>query len=109
MLGRIDDAVLTGGVTVLPAAVEAALLRMPGVAEAVVTGVPDPEWGQRVVAAVVPAPGAPAPTLADVRAHVAAALGPWAAPRQVLVLDALPLLGVGKPDRAAVARLAAAG
>jgi O-succinylbenzoic acid--CoA ligase len=109
VLGRIDDAVLTGGVTVLPAAVEAALLRMPGVADAVVTGVPDPEWGQRVVAAVVPAPGAPTPTLADVRAHVTAALGAWAAPRQVLVLEALPLLGVGKPDRAAVARLAAAG
>jgi O-succinylbenzoic acid--CoA ligase len=109
VLGRIDEAVLTGGMTVLPAAVEAALLRMPGVADAVVTGVDDPEWGQRVVAAVVAAPGAGAPRLADVRAHVAAALGPYAAPRQVLVLDALPMVGIGKPDRAAVARLAAAG
>jgi O-succinylbenzoic acid--CoA ligase len=109
VLGRIDDAVLTGGATVLPAAVEAALLQLPGVAEAVVTGVEDQEWGQRVVAALVAAPGAAAPTLADVRAHVTAVLGPHAAPRQVLVLDALPLLGVGKPDRAAVARLAAAG
>ena len=109
MLGRIDDAVLTGGVTVLPSAVETALLQMPGVAQAVVTGVDDQEWGQRVVAALVAAPGAAAPTLADVRTHVAAALGPYAAPRQVLVLDAMPLVGVGKPDRAAVARLAAAG
>jgi O-succinylbenzoic acid--CoA ligase len=109
VLGRIDEAVLTGGATVLPSAVEAALLLMPGIAQAVVTGVHDQEWGQRVVAAVVPAPGADAPTLADVRAHVAAALGPYAAPRQVLVLDSLPLVGVGKPDRAAVARLAAAG
>jgi O-succinylbenzoic acid--CoA ligase len=108
VLGRIDDAVLTGGVTVLPSAVEAALLRMPGIAQAVVVGVDDPQWGQRVVAALVVAPGAEAPTLADVRAHVAAALDPYAAPRQVLVLDALPLVGVGKPDRAAVARLAAA-
>jgi o-succinylbenzoate---CoA ligase len=109
VLGRIDDAVLTGGATVLPPAVEAVLLRMPGVAQAVVTGVADPEWGQRVVAAVVAAPSAAAPTLADVRAHVAAALGPYAAPRQLLVLDALPLVGVGKPDRGAVARLAEAG
>jgi O-succinylbenzoic acid--CoA ligase len=109
VLGRLDDAVLTGGATVLPAAVEAVLLRLPGIAEAVVTGVDDPQWGRRVVAAVVPSPGAAAPTLADVRERVAAELGPYAAPRQLLVLDALPLVGVGKPDRAAVARLAAAG
>ena len=109
VLGRLDDAVLTGGVTVLPAAVEAVLLTSPGIAEAVVTGVDDPEWGRRVVAAVVPAAGAPAPALADVRDLVAAELGPAAAPRQLLVLDALPLVGVGKPDRAAVARLAAGG
>jgi O-succinylbenzoic acid--CoA ligase len=109
VLGRLDDAVLTGGMTVLPAAVEAVLLRLPGVAEAVVTGVDDPEWGRRVVAAVVPSPGTPAPALTDVRDQVAAALGSYAAPRQLLVLDALPLVGVGKPDRAAVARLAAGG
>jgi O-succinylbenzoic acid--CoA ligase len=109
VLGRIDDAVLTGGATVLPAAVEAALLGMPGVAEAVVTGVEDPQWGQRVVAAVVPAPGLAPPTLPAVRDHVTAALGPYAAPRQLLVLDDLPLLGIGKPDRAAVARRAADG
>ena len=109
VLGRLDEAVLTGGVTVMPAAVEAVLLRLPGVAEAVVTGVDDPEWGRRVVAAVVPAPGAAPPALTDVRDRVAAELGPYAAPRQLLVLDALPLVGVGKPDRAAVARLAARG
>jgi O-succinylbenzoic acid--CoA ligase len=109
VLGRLDEAVLTGGVTVMPAAVEAVLVRLPGIAEAVVTGVDDPEWGRRVVAAVVPAPGAAAPALTDVRDRVAAELGPYAAPRQLLVLDALPLVGVGKPDRAAVARLAAGG
>ena len=109
VLGRLDDAVLTGGVTVLPAPVEAVLLTSPGIAEAVVTGVDDPEWGRRVVAAVVLAAGAVAPALADVRDLVAAELGPAAAPRQLLVLDALPLVGVGKPDRGAVARLAAGG
>ncbi len=109
VLGRLDDAVLTGGATVFPAAVEAVLLRLPGVAEALVTGVDDAQWGRRVVAAVVPVPGTPGPGLDDVRALVAAELGPYAAPRQLLVLDSLPLLGVGKPDRAAVARLAAGG
>jgi O-succinylbenzoic acid--CoA ligase len=109
VLGRIDDAVLTGGATVSPAAVEAAILGLRGVAEAVVVGVDDVEWGRRVVAAVVPAPGAVAPDLDVVRAHVSRSLGPYAAPRQLLVLSALPLVGVGKPDRAAVARLAAGG
>jgi O-succinylbenzoic acid--CoA ligase len=109
VLGRLDDAVLTGGATVMPAAVEAALLALPGVAEAVVVGVPDDEWGSRVVAAVVPVAGAAAPSLDLVRAHVAAAVAPYAAPRQLIVLGALPLVGVGKPDRAAVARLAGAG
>ncbi len=109
VLGRLDDAVLTGGATVMPAAVEAALLALPGVAEAVVVGVPDEEWGTRVVAAVVPAAGARGPSLEAVRAHVAAAVAPYAAPRQLLVLEVLPLVGVGKPDRAAVARLAVAG
>ena len=54
--GRLDDVVITGGVNVSPAAVEAALRAHPDVADAVVFGRPDEEWGQRVVAAVVPAP-----------------------------------------------------
>ncbi len=73
------------------------------------TGVADPQWGERVVAAVVPAPGVSVVDLPALRAHVAAVLGSYAAPRQLLVLDALPVVGVGKPDRAAVARRAAAG
>jgi len=109
VLGRLDGAVLTGGTTVLPSAVEETLLRLPGVAEVVVVGVDDAEWGQRVVAAVVPAVGTAVPTLEAVRAHVAGTVGPHAAPRQLLVLEALPLVGVGKPDRAALARLAAGG
>ena len=75
MTGRLDDVVITGGVNVAPAAVEAALRDHPEVADAVVFGRPDDEWGQRVVAAVVPRP-APAPQLAD-----AARLGRRAARR----------------------------
>jgi O-succinylbenzoic acid--CoA ligase len=106
VLGRLDDLVVTGGVKVSPAVVEAALLAVPGVAEAVVVGVPDAEWGQRVVAALVLTPGTTAPTLDDVRRLVAARLGAPSAPRQLLVLDALPLRGPGKPDRPHLATLA---
>lgn len=106
ILGRADDAVLTGGLTVAPAPVEAALLELASVAEAVVVGAPDHEWGQRVVAALVLRPGHPAPSLGEVRTHVAARVGAQAAPRQLLVLDQLPVRGPGKPDRQAVVKLA---
>jgi O-succinylbenzoic acid--CoA ligase len=102
--GRLDDVVITGGVNVAPAAVEAALREHPGVADAVVVGRPDPEWGQRVLAAVVPA-GDRAPELAELRRWVTERLGAPAAPRQLHVLDAVPTLHTGKPDRRAVAAL----
>jgi O-succinylbenzoic acid--CoA ligase len=102
--GRLDDVVITGGVNVAPAAVEAALREHPDVADAVVFGRPDATWGQRVVAAVVPAPGR-TPELPALREWVADRLGRPAAPRQLHVLDALPLLHTGKPDRRAIAAL----
>jgi O-succinylbenzoic acid--CoA ligase len=100
--GRVDDVVVTGGVNVAPAAVESALREHPAVADAVVFGRPDEEWGQRVVAAVVPAPGC-TPDLAVLRPWVTERLGAPAAPRALHVLAALPLLHTGKPDRRAVA------
>lgn len=106
VLGRADDVVVTGGVNVAPAAVERVLAEVPGVAEACVVGVPDDEWGRAVVALVVPS-GRP-PGLDEVRAAAAGALGPAAAPRALLLVDALPLRGPGKVDRRAAAALAAA-
>jgi O-succinylbenzoic acid--CoA ligase len=96
--GRIDDVIVTGGEKVAPAAVEAVLARHPAVAEAAVVGVPDPEWGARVVAVVVLRAGA-ALSLEQVRAHVALELPPAAAPRELRTVDALPVLASGKIDR----------
>ncbi len=100
--GRLDDVVVTGGVNVTPQAVEAVLRRHPDVADAVVFGRPDDEWGQRVVAAVVPAPGAE-PDLAALRPWVTARLGGAAAPRELHRISAVPTLHTGKPDRRGVA------
>jgi O-succinylbenzoic acid--CoA ligase len=101
--GRVDDVVVTGGVNVAPTAVEAALREHPDVADAVVFGRPDDEWGQRVVAAVVPAAGAE-PALPALRAWVTERLGAPAAPRELHVVATVPILHTGKPDRRAVAR-----
>ena len=99
VLGRADDVVVSGGVGVAPLAVEAALESHPSVVEAAVTGVPDDEWGSRVVALVV----LRAPlTLAQARDHVAATLPRSWAPRDVREVAALPLLASGKLDRAAL-------
>ena len=100
--GRVDDVVVSGGRKVAPAAVESVLAGLPGVEHSVVVGVPDDEWGQAVVALVVGQP----PPLPEVRRAVAARLGGAAAPRHLLVVDALPLHGIGKPDRATAADLA---
>jgi O-succinylbenzoic acid--CoA ligase len=100
--GRLDDVVITGGVNVAPAAVEAVLRAHPDVDDAVVFGRPDDEWGRRVVAAVVPASDATL-DLAVLRAWVTDRLGAPAAPRELHTIAAVPALHTGKPDRRAVA------
>lgn len=99
VLGRADDAISTGGLTVLPQLVEAVLATHAAVADCAVFGVPDDRLGQRVVAAVVVASGHAAPTLAELRSHVASSLAITAAPREVHVVAELPHRGIGKIDR----------
>ena len=98
VLGRADDVIVTGGVNVVPREVEDLLLADPAVAEVAVIGVPDPQWGQRVVAVVVSGAGSP-PTLASLRRRVTATSLPALAPRQLVLVPEMPLLGTGKPDR----------
>jgi O-succinylbenzoic acid--CoA ligase len=106
--GRVDDLITTGGLEVAPRLVEEALTALPGIAEAVVVGTPDDQWGQVVSAAVVPHPGAASggsatPTVTAVREQLRGILPSHALPRRLLVLTAIPLRGPGKPDRLAVA------
>jgi o-succinylbenzoate---CoA ligase len=103
--GRIDDMVNTGGLLVVPHLVEEALGQLEAIAEAVVVGSPDPEWGEVVSAAIVLTPGGPLPTLGDLRERLGEVLPDHALPRRLLTLPELPVRGPGKPDRAAVRRL----
>jgi O-succinylbenzoic acid--CoA ligase len=97
--GRADDVINTGGEKVVPAEVEAVLRRCEGVADVAVVGVPDPDWGEQVVAIVVPAAPPATPTLDQLNATVRASLPHYAAPRRVVYVDQLPMLASGKPDR----------
>ncbi|MBF6137677.1 o-succinylbenzoate--CoA ligase [Nocardia otitidiscaviarum] len=97
--GRLDEAIMTGGLLVIPQVVEAVLATHPAIGECVVLGLPDERLGQRVAVAVVPAVGAAPPTLDELREHVMKELDAIAAPRELAVLDDLPLRGPGKPDR----------
>lgn len=96
VLGRLDDVVVSGGVNVPTPAVAARLRAHPGVVAAEVLGVPDEEWGNRVVAFVVAPDGL---SLEEARAWVGEAHPRSWAPRRLLVLDEMPLLENGKPDR----------
>ncbi|MEY2436192.1 MAG: o-succinylbenzoate---CoA ligase [Acidimicrobiaceae bacterium] len=97
--GRKGDLIITGGENVWPVAVEAILADLPDVAEVAVTGRPDPDWGQRVVAIVVPADPAAPPTLDALRDAVKEHLGPWAAPKELELVDRLPRTSIGKVRR----------
>lgn len=103
--GRLSDLIVTGGENVWPAPVEAVLRRHPGVADVAVAGRPDPEWGERVVAFVVPVAGGGGgpPTLDELRRMVRGELGPWSAPRELVVVEALPRTAIGKVSRQALA------
>jgi O-succinylbenzoic acid--CoA ligase len=96
--GRADDVINTGGEKVVGGEVAAALEACSEVRAAVVVGRPDPEWGERVTAVVVPADPAMPPDLEFLRAHVRRTLPAWAAPRELVLVEELPLLPSGKPD-----------
>lgn len=105
VLGRLDDVIVTGAFKVHPAVVERFLLALPSVAEAAVVGIPDEEWGERVVALVVLAPGIEALEEDAFRAALTAALPRHALPRKVVTVESLPLLDSGKIDRRAARAL----
>jgi O-succinylbenzoic acid--CoA ligase len=103
VLGRIDDVVVSGGVNVPTPAVAARLREHPAVTDAAVVGIPDDEWGHRVVGFVVGSLD-----VAAARDWVAEVHPRSWAPRTVVVVDALPLLPNGKVDRMSLQTRAAA-
>lgn len=102
ILGRADDVINTGGVKVRASTVEGVLREHPGVTEACVVGLPDPEWGELVAAAIVAADPQNRPTSTDLATLARTSAGSASAPKRIRFLDTLPLRGPGKVDRAEV-------
>ncbi len=97
LLGRGSVCINSGGEKVFPEEVEAALKSHPAVFDAVVVGVPDPRWGERVAAVVQPRPGR-APTLEELDAHCRTKVAGYKVPRELCLVDELVRQPSGKPD-----------
>jgi malonyl-CoA/methylmalonyl-CoA synthetase len=103
LVGRSKDLVITGGLNVYPVEVEAVLDELPGVLESAVIGVPDADFGEAVVAVVVPKPGVsldPVALRSAAREHLAG----FKVPKQVHVVEALPRNAMGKVEKAVLRR-----
>jgi len=100
--GRRRELIITGGENVWPEAVEAVLREHPHVADVAVGGRSDPEWGQRVVAYVVPSASV---GLRDLRDQVKQRLPAYCAPRELVLVEAIPRSALGKIRRASLTGL----
>lgn len=100
--GRRTDMIISGGENIWPVPVENVLRSHPGVADVAVAGRPDEEWGQRVVAWVVPRDPAAPPSLDELRELVGERLARFAAPRQLVITTSLPRTSIGKVRREAL-------
>jgi bile acid-coenzyme A ligase len=99
---RRVDMIVTGGANVFPAEVEAALADHPGVADIVVLGLSDDEWGRRVHAVVEPADPAAPPTFDDLASYAKSRLAAYKVPKSVEIVDAIPRSAATKVNRGAM-------
>jgi O-succinylbenzoic acid--CoA ligase len=102
VLGRLDDVIVSGGEKIWPEEVEAALRGHAKVADVAVTGRPDPRWGSRVVAFVVPTDPASPPRLEELRDFAGIRIARFRAPRELVLADHIPRTPTGKVRRSAL-------
>jgi bile acid-coenzyme A ligase len=100
---RRTDMIVSGGANVYPAEVEAALSEHPAVADVVVIGLSDEEWGHRVHAVIQREPLAPSPSIDDLAAHCRERLSHYKVPKSFEFVAVLPRTDAGKLNRSAIA------
>ena len=108
IVDRTKDMIVTGGFNVFPREVEDVVAEHPAVAQVCVIGTPDEKWGEAVTAVVVLRPDAAsdedavATMIGEIQAAVKDRKGSVQAPKQVIVVDSVPVTALGKPDKKAV-------
>ena len=108
IVDRVKDMIVTGGFNVFPREVEDVVAEHPAVAQVCVIGTPDEKWGEAVTAVIVLRPGHPddaaavAALTAEIQATVKERKGSVQSPKQVLVVDSVPVTALGKPDKKTV-------
>ena len=102
IVGRTKELIISGGFNVYPREVDDVLSLHPAVAEVAVAGLPSPEWGEEVVAWVVPAVGYECPDVDELRSFAQDHLAAYKVPRRVVAVDALPRNALGKVTRHAL-------
>ena len=99
IVGRAKELIISGGLNVYPREVDDVLSLHPAVAEVAVAGLPSPEWGEEVVAWVVPAVGHECPDVDELRSFAQDHLAAYKVPRRVVAVDVLPRNALGKVTR----------
>jgi len=107
VVGRRSELIISGGENIWPEVVEAALVNHPDVSDVCVVGVDDQEWGQKVVAFIVPTNTSTTHSLTEWRDYVAESLPRFMAPRQVVNINSIPRSALGKPQRQALREILA--
>ncbi len=102
LVDRRVDMIITGGANVFPAEVEHALIDHPAIADVVVIGLKDPDWGRRVHAVIEPADPAAPPAAAEVIAYAKDRLAPYKVPKTVEIVDSIPRSEATKVNRRAM-------
>jgi fatty-acyl-CoA synthase len=108
IVDRTKDMIVTGGFNVFPREVEDVVAEHPSIAQVCVVGTPDEKWGEAVTAVVVLRPDAAsdeasvATITAEIQAAVKERKGSVQSPKQVIVVDSVPVTALGKPDKKAV-------
>jgi bile acid-coenzyme A ligase len=102
LVDRRADMIITGGANVFPAEVEAALIDHPGIADVVVIGLRDPEWGRRVHAVIEPADPAVPPSASEVIGYAKSRLAPYKVPKTIEIVDTIRRSEATKVNRGAL-------